>query len=144
LVTKRDMIDILIQSGRGGWIDCPSCQNKHYQGPTKLRAARGVCDSCRPKPPKPPKIEKPPKPPKPKKKKRGKRTSIPTSVKRQLPRFCWLCGSAESLHTHHKNRDASDHRLENLVVLCETCHCSVHFNEPVFKAMVKRWFGNNS
>jgi hypothetical protein len=31
------------------------------------------------------------------------------------------------LEVHHKNRDRSDNRLENLEVLCPTCHYEEHF-----------------
>ena len=39
---------------------------------------------------------------------------------------CRLCGSTENLGIHHKNDDHYDNRLENLEVLCNSCHMSEH------------------
>jgi hypothetical protein len=163
MAKQRSIIDILLQTGRGGYVDCPKCGINQYHGPSVLRRTKGVCNKCKPPkvaPKSPPEVpygyvEKTnaptikfdldrvfrPEIPKPiKRAKRSNRKAVPLDTKKQLADFCWLCGSREYLHTHHKNRDSSDNRLENLVVLCETCHCSVHFNEPVFKAMVAGWF----
>ncbi|MFQ5491889.1 MAG: hypothetical protein ACE5GE_14320, partial [Phycisphaerae bacterium] len=35
---------------------------------------------------------------------------------------CRRCGTTESLGIHHKNDDHYDNRLENLEVLCNSCH----------------------
>ena len=49
---------------------------------------------------------------------------------RQYGTQCSRCGYNRCigiLEVHHKNRDRSDNRLENLEVLCPTCHCEEHF-----------------
>jgi 5-methylcytosine-specific restriction endonuclease McrA len=38
---------------------------------------------------------------------------------------CGRCGATEGLSVHHKNNDHYDNRLENLEVLCESCHISL-------------------
>jgi hypothetical protein len=37
---------------------------------------------------------------------------------------CRLCGATETLGIHHRNDDHFDNRLENLEVLCNSCHMS--------------------
>jgi hypothetical protein len=37
---------------------------------------------------------------------------------------CRKCGATENLGIHHKNDDHYDNRLENLEVLCNSCHMS--------------------
>lgn len=37
---------------------------------------------------------------------------------------CRKCGATEDLGIHHKNDDHFDNRLENLEVLCNSCHMS--------------------
>lgn len=39
---------------------------------------------------------------------------------------CTICGSTERLVVHHKNGDHYDNHLENLAVLCESCHNRHH------------------
>jgi hypothetical protein len=38
---------------------------------------------------------------------------------------CRNCEATENLSVHHKNNDHYDNRLENLEVLCESCHISL-------------------
>ena len=40
--------------------------------------------------------------------------------------FCRRCNATERLCIHHKNMDHYDNRLENLEVLCVSCHMSIH------------------
>ncbi len=37
---------------------------------------------------------------------------------------CRLCGATENLGIHHRNDDHYDNRIENLEVLCNSCHMS--------------------
>lgn len=39
---------------------------------------------------------------------------------------CAICGATEQLCIHHKNLDHSDNRLENLEIMCHSCHSSLH------------------
>ena len=39
---------------------------------------------------------------------------------------CAFCGSLENLVIHHKNLDHRDNRLDNLQILCNACHSSLH------------------
>jgi cytochrome c553 len=39
---------------------------------------------------------------------------------------CFECGNTETLLVHHKNRNKTDNRPENLVVLCRDCHGLEH------------------
>lgn len=39
---------------------------------------------------------------------------------------CKTCASTERLSIHHKNLDHFDNRLENLEVLCVSCHMRLH------------------
>lgn len=53
---------------------------------------------------------------------------------------CLRCGYNRCvgiLEVHHKNRDRCDNRLENLEVLCPTCHCEEHFLTGTGKWQVK-------
>lgn len=40
--------------------------------------------------------------------------------------YCERCGSKENLLAHHKNKDQSDNRPENIETLCKTCHNQHH------------------
>ena len=37
---------------------------------------------------------------------------------------CRACGSTEKLGVHHKNNDHYDNRIDNLEILCNSCHMS--------------------
>ncbi len=59
----------------------------------------------------------------------GKRTPIPMSTRRQVysraHNHCeWPggCPSTKNLQIHHINGDPSDHRLDNLILLCKRHH----------------------
>ena len=45
---------------------------------------------------------------------------------------CEDCGEPAK-YTHHKNRDKSDHSIENLKVLCRKCHSKYHNNSKYFR-----------
>jgi hypothetical protein len=50
------------------------------------------------------------------------------SLRLQHP-YCDICGwdvFNEALEIHHKNKNPSDNRVENLVVLCPNCHTLIH------------------
>jgi len=39
---------------------------------------------------------------------------------------CSICKSTKNILVHHKNQDQKDNRLENLVVVCKSCHSLIH------------------
>lgn len=39
---------------------------------------------------------------------------------------CALCGATEGLHIHHKDKNSTNNRMDNLIVLCGVCHKKVH------------------
>lgn len=42
---------------------------------------------------------------------------------------CTRCGAMNSLHVHHKDRNPANNALENLTVLCASCHLKLHWAE---------------
>ena len=40
---------------------------------------------------------------------------------------CGVCGSKKFLGIHHKNRNRGDNSIENLQVLCRSCHAKHHY-----------------
>lgn len=50
-------------------------------------------------------------------------------ARRNLEQKCSHCGYGEYkeiLQVHHKNKDRSDYRVENLEMLCPNCHALTH------------------
>ncbi len=49
---------------------------------------------------------------------------------RFIQEHCASCGRSDSpkwkLHVHHINHDWTDHRMENLITLCVSCHLAIH------------------
>lgn len=43
-----------------------------------------------------------------------------------IDKICSKCGSAKNLLVHHKNYDHGDNRLENLEIVCKSCHEKTH------------------
>jgi hypothetical protein len=46
--------------------------------------------------------------------------------------ICEICGKTNKdarLDTHHKDRNKSNNRLDNLMVLCAACHTRLHYRE---------------
>lgn len=39
---------------------------------------------------------------------------------------CAICSRKEGLHTHHKDHNPSNNRMDNLIVLCGVCHKKIH------------------
>lgn len=45
------------------------------------------------------------------------------------PTVCETCGTTVDLHIHHKDRDVTNNRPENLASLCSSCHLKLHWRE---------------
>jgi 5-methylcytosine-specific restriction endonuclease McrA len=39
---------------------------------------------------------------------------------------CVICWSGDRLHIHHRNGEATDDDLDNLITLCDSCHARIH------------------
>ena len=49
----------------------------------------------------------------------------------QLPKWCEKCKGVAPLEIHHKDGNRANNEIENLQILCKTCHRVVHgFGEP--------------
>lgn len=62
--------------------------------------------------------------------KNGKHTHYRKLALREFPKHCNRCQwreHEEVLVAHHKNRDRTNNTLENLEILCPTCHAVEHF-----------------
>ncbi len=59
-----------------------------------------------------------------------KREYVPKELKEDiLHKFnheCVICGAKEGLHIHHKDKNSSNNKISNLIVLCGVCHKKAH------------------
>ena len=44
---------------------------------------------------------------------------------------CEICGSTQKLDVHHKDENASNNALDNLQVLCRSCHMKIHKSKSI-------------
>lgn len=51
---------------------------------------------------------------------------------------CSSCGSKERLFVHHINENPEDNRLENLRILCHSCHNKLHHTGNKYKRLYQR------
>jgi len=49
-----------------------------------------------------------------------------SKILRHKCNHCNLCNSSEDLVVHHLNEMKQDNHLENLIVLCRSCHAQIH------------------
>jgi len=42
------------------------------------------------------------------------------------PKRCFICGTTDKLIAHHMNKDRKDNRIENLRIVCWSCHYFWH------------------
>ena len=40
--------------------------------------------------------------------------------------LCQICGNGLRLHVHHRDLTKTNHAVENLITLCQSCHVKVH------------------
>ena len=43
-----------------------------------------------------------------------------------FPNLCEICGSTNQLRVHHKNKNRKDNNLDNLMIVCKSCHNKIH------------------
>lgn len=53
-------------------------------------------------------------------------------------KVCSVCGDAQKVYIHHKNKDPLDNNIRNLEMLCSSCHNKKH--RKLFKFSIKRRF----
>ena len=39
---------------------------------------------------------------------------------------CSVCGAMDSLHRHHIDRDISNNAVDNVLIVCVSCHSLIH------------------
>lgn len=62
--------------------------------------------------------------------KKSYKTGIGNYVKRALEKygnFCSICKNLENIEVHHVDFDRSNNIIENLQVLCKSCHKKIHW-----------------
>ena len=72
----------------------------------------------------------------------GKSKRYRTAIFAEKEAKCERCGYDEVpqiLIAHHKNRNRTDNALENLEILCPTCHESEHFRNKDGRFGTKNW-----
>src|SRR3989338_7439916 len=48
------------------------------------------------------------------------------AIFRKFENKCAICGEVEGLHIHHKDKNPTNNREDNLIVLCGVCHKKIH------------------
>jgi len=48
------------------------------------------------------------------------------AILRKFGNKCSICSRTEGLHIHHKDKNPSNNRMDNLIVLCGVCHKKIH------------------
>ena len=43
-----------------------------------------------------------------------------------LPNICEICNSKNQLRVHHKDRNRQNNDLDNLMIVCKSCHNKIH------------------
>jgi hypothetical protein len=69
----------------------------------------------------------------------ARRTVFKMYKKRKVCELCGFSGRKRRIVVHHKNKDITDNRIENLIVLCEYCHMAIFHKVNIEKAVRLRW-----
>jgi hypothetical protein len=60
---------------------------------------------------------------------------------------CEICGSNKTLSVHHKDKNRQNNKIDNLMVLCNSCHQKTHFKErnrcPFCKVLIDKQNNHN-
>ena len=43
-----------------------------------------------------------------------------------FPKLCSMCGATKNLYVHHKDQNRMNNKIENLIIVCRSCHCKIH------------------
>lgn len=63
---------------------------------------------------------------------------MPQSKRNKLPFYCECCKSTKNLLVHHKDHNRNNNNIENLQILCTSCHAVVHTRIKNINKM--RWY----
>jgi len=50
---------------------------------------------------------------------------------------CQICGSSEQLEVHHKDRNRLNNSIDNLMLVCKSCHRKIHYKEYIPPAVLQ-------
>ena len=69
-----------------------------------------------------------------------KKNSGHKAAQRQIKaKTCEMCGGTKTPQRHHKDGDATNNAKDNLIVLCQKCHTTVHMlNDTWGRGKVKQ------
>ncbi len=63
-------------------------------------------------------------------------------LKNNIPLICSICNTKiKRIHIHHKDRNWKNNLLENLIILCISCHLKIHHQEDKTKKNICQWCG---
>jgi len=65
---------------------------------------------------------------KPKTKREVINIALKDEIFRKFGNKCGVCSKTEGLHIHHKDKNPTNNRISNLMVLCGVCHKKIHMN----------------
>ena len=54
-------------------------------------------------------------------------------ARESLIQKCSLCDSTKFLCVHHKDENRANNKLDNLIVVCKSCHAKIHKIDKNFK-----------
>jgi len=50
---------------------------------------------------------------------------------------CQICGSSKQLEVHHKDRNKLNNSIDNLMLVCKSCHRKIHYKEHIPYAVLQ-------
>ncbi len=59
--------------------------------------------------------------------------TLTTKCYSNIKKICYICSSLKVIHIHHKDRNRKNNTLNNIVLLCRSCHLKLHHREDKTK-----------